>query len=101
NWMVERNDGSVRTKIALDRQDNEFLKQIGSRLETVLWEAEEVHEAVYRVIGDIKIDLRRAVGLVQALCLKRPYPQSIALMLHDAGRERSLQLIHQQLAGSV
>ncbi|MSP40835.1 MAG: hypothetical protein EXR70_20300 [Deltaproteobacteria bacterium] len=100
NWLVERNDGSIFAKTTLDQQERDFLTQVSARLESVTWEAEEVHEAAYRVIGDVKIDLRRAIALVQTICLKRPYPQSMALMLHDLGRERSCQFIG-QLLGTV
>lgn len=99
NWLVERNDG-VWAKPALEAKDREFLRQLSGRLRTVSWEAEEVHECAYRVLGDVAIDLRRALALVQMVCLKRPFPQSIAIMLADLGREKACGYIDQLLAAT-
>ena len=101
NWMVERNDGSSCAKPALEVRDREFLRQLAARLKTVRWEAEEVHECAYRAVGDTDMDLRRALALVQMVCLKRPFPQSIAIMLADLGREKACGYIDRLLGAAA
>jgi dihydroorotase len=97
NWLVERNDRPVFTRQGFAAEDKEFLRQLAGRLKTVGWEPEEIHECAYRVIGDVKIDLRRALSLVQMICLKRPFPQSIAIMLADLGRDKACSYMDQLL----
>jgi hypothetical protein len=63
------------------------------RLQRVPWRLERIHETLHWSIEESEIELRRAIRLVQALCLKKPFPQSMAVLLKDLGRERSEKYI--------
>ncbi len=71
------------------------------RIRHIPWEAERVHEAAYRAMEDAAIELRRAIGLAQMVCLRKPFPQSIAIMLSDLGRDRVCQYIERLLGENV
>jgi dihydroorotase len=98
NWLVEKNDGSVSETIDLDAKDRFFLIKLKEVLAKVSWTGEKIHERIYPIVEDSALDLRRAVYLVQKLCLKRPFPQSMAILLYNLGREKALANI-QNLIG--
>jgi len=100
NWLVEKNDGAISETADLDAKDLGFLAEVKEVLAKVSWTAENIHESIYPIVEDSGMDLRRAVYLVQKLCLKRPFPQSMAILLYNLGREKALANI-QSIAGKM
>jgi dihydroorotase len=98
NWSVEKNDGPMLQTTELDAQDRAFLARLKEALANVSWDGEKIHESIYPIVEDSGIGLRRAIRLVQKVCLKNPFPQSMALLLFNLGREKALSNI-QNLAG--
>jgi dihydroorotase len=98
NWLVEKNDGPITEAVALDARDRRLLAKLNEALEKVSWTAEKIHESIYARVEDSGVDLRRAIYLVQKLCLKRPFPQSMAILLYNLGRERALANIQDLVA---
>jgi dihydroorotase len=98
NWLVEKNDGPVFETVDLDAQDRCLLARLREVLAKVSWTGEKIHESIYSIVEDSGLDLRRAIYLVQKLCLKRPFPQSMAILLYNLGREQALANI-QNLVG--
>jgi dihydroorotase len=92
NWLVEKNEDAP-CRIKLDSGDEDFLKLLKKRLQRIPWRLEKIHDTVHGSIEESEIELRRAIRLVQALCLKKPFPQSMAVLLKDLGRERSEKYI--------
>jgi dihydroorotase len=88
NWLVEKNDGSVSETVDLDAKDRFFLAKLKEVVAKVSWTGEKIHETIYPLVEDSGLDLRRAVYLVQKLCLKRPFPQSMAILLYNSGRAK-------------
>jgi hypothetical protein len=97
NWMVEKNEDSP-CRLELDSADQDFLRLLKRRVQRIPWQLEKIHETVHWSIEESEIELRRAVRLVQALCLKKPFPQSMAVLLKDLGRERCEKYIDLVLA---
>ena len=90
NWLVEKNDGSVSETVDLDAKDRFFLAKLKEVVAKVSWTGEKIHETIYPLVEDSGLDLRRAVYLVQKLCLKRPFPQSMAILLYNLGRAKAV-----------
>jgi dihydroorotase len=88
NWMVEKNE-ECPARLQLDAADHEFLRLLNKRLRKIPWGLEKIHEVVHLAVEDSAIELRRAISLVQSLCLKKPFPQSMATLLKDLGQERA------------
>lgn len=81
-------------------RDRCFLAKLNEALAKVSWTPERIHESIYPIVQDSAIDLRRAVYLVQKLCLKRPFPQSMAILLYGLGREKAIANL-EQLGGKI
>ena len=92
NWMVEKNE-DVPNRIQLDPGDKDFFHLLNKRLQRIPWQLEKIHEILHWSVEESEIELRRAIRLVQALCLKQPFPQSMAILLKDLGRERTKKYI--------
>jgi dihydroorotase len=90
NWLVEKNQGSFPLTMDLEARDRCFLAKLKEVLAKVSWTAEKIHESIYPILEDSGVGLRRAIYLVQKLCLRQPFPQSMALLLYNAGRENAL-----------
>jgi dihydroorotase len=88
NWMVEKNE-ECPVRFQLDAIDKEFLRLLDNRLRKISWGLEKIHEAVHLAVEDSAIELRRAISLIQGVCLKKPFPQSMATLLKDLGQERT------------
>jgi dihydroorotase len=98
NWLVEKNDGPVAEPVALDAADRRLLAGLSDAVEKVPWIPEKIHESIYALLQESGVEFRRAIYLVQKLCLKRPFPQSMAILLYNHGRERALANIRDLVA---
>lgn len=97
NWMVEKNEDAPPDKLRCDPGGRDFLTRLGRCLKRIPWELERIHEASALAVEDSEIELRRAIQLVQALCLKRPFPQSMSILLSELGRDRCCEYIQHVL----
>src|SRR5258706_5019331 len=97
NWMVEKNEDAP-VFVELDGVDKEFLRLLDRRARKIPWRLQQIHEALHQSLEDSEIPLGRAIRLVQALCLKKPFPQSMATLLRDLGQERTGKFIESMSA---
>lgn len=96
NWMVEKNeDGPL--PVELDSVDREFLRLLDKRAPKIPWKLQNIHETLEQSMADSEIPLRRAIQLVQALCLKKPFPMCTATLLRDLGQDRTGKYIESTL----
>ncbi|HEY1373994.1 MAG TPA: amidohydrolase family protein [Candidatus Binatia bacterium] len=97
NWMVEKNeDGPLR--VELDSIDREFLRLLEKQVRKIPWKLQNIHETLEQSMADSEIPLRRAIALVQAICLTKPFPMCTATLLRDLGQDRTGKYIESMLS---
>ena len=64
--------------VELDSVDRDFLRLVAKRARKIPWKLQNIHETLEQSMADSEIPLRRAIALVQAMCLTKPFPMCTA-----------------------